>query len=549
MKIIRTFMLHALALCALLAPSLHAKKPRVVVVFVVDQYAYHYINKLRPHFKHGLQFLLDNGTVYHNAIHPHGHPATATGHAALSTGAFAKDHGITRNKWLDADGNTLFCDDDTSGNAHVFGAAQDKPGKSAHNLMVDTLSDQVVLASQPCAQNHAIAISLKSRAAINLAGKLGKAIWYDSNTGSFTSSKAYFKKLPHWVDTFNTKYLANYKHKKWTTLYPRASTAYCFYDMTNYAFAEMKGGLIDQAQEHAHTSSCDDHEYADIFVKTPHADMATFSLARGCVTEYVRKKNTDTLLLWVGLSALDYCGHAFGPDSLEVTDLIYRLDLNIKKFMNFVRKKTHNDNIVFALTADHGVEPISELMAQRGYPARRLRMDTMIKELNRSMREQFGIDKLIHDFKNPYLFLNHTEFDALSTDKQHEIETALKKELDDQPGIQRVWTYPELQAACFKKDQPEYWYQQQLYPGRSGHIIFQPEPFNVPTTYPSGTTHHTPYEPNTHVPIVLYQKNKIGKKQVNDTVWTLQFAPTIAHLMNIPRPSASTPELLPGVIN
>src|SRR5437667_251810 len=68
--------------------------PKLTIIIVIDQFAYDYFYKLSPYFKHGLKYLIENAVVYTNAYHPHGYPATAAGHAALNTGAYAKDHGF-----------------------------------------------------------------------------------------------------------------------------------------------------------------------------------------------------------------------------------------------------------------------------------------------------------------------------------------------------------------------------------------------------------------------------------------------------------------------
>src|SRR5258708_36943605 len=75
------------------------RPPRLAVVLVIDQFAYHYINKLYPQLKYGLRYLLDNGVVYTNAFMPHAQAGTATGHAGLNTGMCHKDHGFVPNAW------------------------------------------------------------------------------------------------------------------------------------------------------------------------------------------------------------------------------------------------------------------------------------------------------------------------------------------------------------------------------------------------------------------------------------------------------------------
>src|SRR4051812_41345635 len=206
-----------------------AQKPTLTVIFVIDQFAYHYIPKLSAHFKHGLKFLLDNGVNYHNAYFPHGKPATGTGHPGLSTGAYAKDHGMVANKWINTHTNQkIACDDDDSKDAAILAANNTTyaNGKSARNILVDGISDQFVLASRPGQPHYAVSLSLKSRAAIGTAGYLGKAYWFDSKTGLLTTSKAYDTVLPSWLEAFNTSLYIDTKAVDWQLKYAPDSPAY-----------------------------------------------------------------------------------------------------------------------------------------------------------------------------------------------------------------------------------------------------------------------------------------------------------------------------------
>ena len=115
--------------------------PHLTVIFVVDQFAHHYIDRLAPYMRGGIKHLLKNGVVYENAYYPHAMPATATGHAALNTGCFAKDHGIVSNKWFQ-NGKLIHCDGDSAKNAAVFDKYGNllEYGKSAKHLVVDEKS-------------------------------------------------------------------------------------------------------------------------------------------------------------------------------------------------------------------------------------------------------------------------------------------------------------------------------------------------------------------------------------------------------------------------
>ncbi len=154
--------------------------PKLTVIMVIDQFAYPLYAKTIPHLQYGLKTLLDKGIVYENTYLPHGMPATGTGHTGLNVGTYAKDHGIIANGWVTPSGERVACDDDTAEHAAVFAPnGLYDYGKSARNIMVNGISDQFMLASQPNNPRLAFGVSLKSRAAICTAGQLGKAIWFD----------------------------------------------------------------------------------------------------------------------------------------------------------------------------------------------------------------------------------------------------------------------------------------------------------------------------------------------------------------------------------
>ena len=160
----------------LLQCVLLAKTPQLTVVIVIDQFSAHYIPKLRPFLKGGIKMLDQEGVVYLNAFYDHSLPATGPGHTMLTTGTYGSVHGIVNNRWYDEKGHMVGCDDDTPERAAVFATkGLHKHGKSARNIMVDNLSDQLMMHSYPHARNTVWALSLKSRAAIPMAGRIRKS--------------------------------------------------------------------------------------------------------------------------------------------------------------------------------------------------------------------------------------------------------------------------------------------------------------------------------------------------------------------------------------
>ena len=150
-------------------------------------------------------------------------------------------------------------------------------------------------------------------------------------------------------------------------------------------------------------------------------------------------------------------------------------------------------------------------------------------------------------FKTPEFYFDQKKWATIKPTEQKEIILHLKKYLLKQPGILRVWSFNELQNAPFQPEQLGEFFKNQLYPGRSGQLIVQTQPYSFLTSYPHGTTHWTPYKYDTHIPLIVCQRGTTKQKVVSTRVWSLQVAPTIAHLLHIPAPSATTVSRLPGL--
>lgn len=417
-------------------PSIRTTQPILTVVIVVDQFAYHYLSKIKPYLRGGLKTMMDKGIVYQNAYFPHGSLATATGHAGLSTGTYARDHGFIANRWFNKDGTELKADDDDNPQSQVFLTDPTKfVGKSAHMLMTDTISDQFVL-SAPKQLRPCYSISLKSRAAVATAGKLGLPIWFEQDEARFTSSKAYFPALPSWIDDFNKK--TQYQLSKplfWQSVYPPDSVAYQMVLPDSYQFVEKDVPRINQPiiaklkQEGKRFHA----GLVDAFVTTPAANALLFDLALKCIDHEAPAENKQ-MLLWLCLSSLDKIGHFLGPDSFEIIDMLYHFDHQLNIFLKKIEKKFGQDKVLFAITADHGATPIPELMQKKGYPAKRIYSKNITQDLNKLLEKNYGLKQFIIGYHHPYFYFDQKQDQLLSPEKRCALEEDLKQYLQKQPG-------------------------------------------------------------------------------------------------------------------
>jgi predicted AlkP superfamily pyrophosphatase or phosphodiesterase len=525
--------------------------PKLSIVIVVDQFAHHYINKLYPHLKHGLKYLLDNGVVFTNAHTPH--PNTGPSHATFNTGTYANDHGYVSNGWTDKYGKKVACDDDESPDTFVFDPTTHNTtydfGKSSHYLMVDGLSDQCVMQSQPERAFNSISISGKSRSAIATASKLGKAIWFDSRSGLFTSSKAYFHELPTWLKSFNDAHNNRLLETiTWSRMYPRSPSAYNFFNIDNYEYSRNKETMLDRFLPVPDTTNTKNQFH--FFERTPQANKLILDLAQKCITVHTNRKTKDRLLLWVCLSPLDKVVHQYGPNSTEAIDMIYHLDKQLQKFIRFTLRAIGKHQVVFSLTADHGIMPIPEILHNDGLSiATKINQYDFIKELNENLKNTYNVDGLIDNYKGQELVFNKKALQQLTEEEQNAMMQDAKQAALDNPHMKHAWTLDELMNKTTHPNTLEHNIKSQLYKGRSGEIVLQPQPYTLVSHWQYGTSHKSPYDYDTHVPLILFHPGKFERKYVRERVTTLQLANTLAELLNIPKPSASTAEILPNLFD
>src|SRR5882757_1496934 len=141
--------------------SAYNARPKLIVVIVIDQFRADYLERYRDQFGDGgFRLFLDRGAYFTDCNYAY--TRTAPGHATLFTGTYSSGHGIVANEWWDVQKKkrvTSAQDDDTK----LVGVTSSGPGASPHNLLADTLGDEMKLATG--GKSRVFALSLKDRGA------------------------------------------------------------------------------------------------------------------------------------------------------------------------------------------------------------------------------------------------------------------------------------------------------------------------------------------------------------------------------------------------
>src|SRR5947207_2245582 len=194
--------------------SAYNGRPKLVVIITIDQFRGDYLERYRDQFGDaGFRLFLDHGAYFSDCNYNYANTRTAPGHSTLFTGAYSNGHGIAANEWWDPKKKKMVTsveDDDTK----FVGLPDAKAGASPHNLMADTLGDELKLATQGKAR--VFGVSLKDRGAVIPAGFAGDAAyWIDAKSGVWVTSTYYRHDLPRWVQDFNSSRPAKYWDREW----------------------------------------------------------------------------------------------------------------------------------------------------------------------------------------------------------------------------------------------------------------------------------------------------------------------------------------------
>jgi hypothetical protein len=198
------------------------RTPKLVVLLMVDQFRADYVDRFQSQWSQGLKRLMTDGAWFRQASYPYANTVTCAGHASVSTGSVPATHGLILNSWWDrASGTAVTCTADSSVTNLGYGNPV-KGGDSLASLRTSTLADE--LRAQLTPASHAIAFSLKARAAAPLAGHRPDAVaWFDDG-GTWTTSTAFTPVLVPQVRDFIADHPVQHDFGKRWELYRRMPT-------------------------------------------------------------------------------------------------------------------------------------------------------------------------------------------------------------------------------------------------------------------------------------------------------------------------------------
>jgi len=513
-------------------------RPKLVVLIVVDQFRHDYVPRFRAHFdKGGFNLLLQRGASFTGARYQHGVTFTCSGHAVVLTGSYADVNGIVANSWYDgAAGREMYCAADSA--VKLIGVAGE--GRSPRNLIGSTVGDELTVATG--GRSRIITVAGKDRSAIMLGGHLADAAYWTKDT-LFVSSTYYMKELPAWVRRFNASAaVSSYAGKPWNRVLP--ATAYAAAGPDDVPGEEEVAGM-GPTFPHSIPNPASNERFITALEFSPFHNEIIAEFAMRAVTEERLGVDAAPDLLAIGLSAIDRVGHAYGPNSHEVMDIVVRTDRLLERLFSFLAKQVGLENIVIALTADHGVAPLPEVVRglNPGAPAGRVDPGIIVSAVKAALDARFGATGSpgwIAYHSAPMLYLNVRALQARGISVE-EAERVAKAAVEGIPAVRQALTATELrqQRNQSVRSAPAL----SFYPARSGNIYYELQPYYLLGEEQTGADHGSPWAYDAHVPLLWF--GAAIKPGVHHGAASIaDIAPTLSVLLGIMEPAGSRGRVL-----
>ncbi len=483
--------------------ALGASRPKLIVVIVVDQMRADYVDKFRGQWTGGLKRLVEEGAWFRTAAYPYASTETCVGHSTISTGAFPMNHGMVGNSWWDRDAQKMVtCTGDPNVTNTAYAGDTTKGGDSAWRMLLPSFAEELKFQSPE--GTRVVTFSLKARAAITLAGhKADAATWFDTSTGAFVTSTPYAT-MPFIEQYVKQHPVAADYGKTWSLSLPKSRYWYAE-KAVGAATVGGWGASFPFVLRGKEGSGVPEGSFYEQWTTSPFADTYLTKLAEAAVESMgLGKAATDYLA--ISYSSTDYVGHAFGPRSWEIQDMLVRLDKDLAELFTHLDQKVGRGNYVVVLTADHGVAPIPADIEQTGVDAGVVSLPDLAVRLEKALQPFTLAKQPIAKIAGNEIYFAPGLYGQLRHDP-----AAMKALLDaalSTPGVAEVIQAGELGGGFQTVSQTRTAAELSYFAARSGDMYILQQPYWLTDGSPvgtkqTGTSHGSPYYYDQRVPLLL----------------------------------------------
>lgn len=539
LQTVTTFLFFAIASFQSLAQTTPPDKPKLVVLVIVEQMRYEYLERFSSHFSSGgFRKLTSSGVNCIDAKVNFSYGQSASGYATIATGTTPANHGIIGNSWYtrkkQARISSVFDDDFPS----IGTDAHDEYQVSANNLIATTFGDELI--TQNFGRCRSYTISLDQQAAVLCSGhKSNGTFWLDEYTGNWMSGTYYNRVLPSWLHSFNDKGLANiYANRTWNTFLPIEK-----YKESTRDDAKYEIGIKNQNTfPYSLPRLKDSYKPYKILKQTPYGNTYTKDLAIELIEKEKLGQGFGTDFLTIAYTATEEIGNRFGCLSKEIEDTYIRLDFELMFFLNYLETHIGKDNFILILTSNHGMSISPKCDSQKSMKLGTFKPVETMYLLDKHLDVTFGEDDWIEHYQDLQIYLNYKAL------KNHNVTLAeVEDDCSDfmiqltgiQSAIGSVW----LSNHNFCSNETYRMVDNNYNHERSGNIFLTLKPGWGEQTVSSVGSHLSPYNYDTHVPLIWYGW-KMEPKMLKQPIEITDIIVSLCDITKTAKPSMATGKVI-----
>ncbi len=518
-----------------------AQQPRLVVNFIISSLRSGDIEKYSDNSEQSaFKIATEQGLYYKHAEYNFARSTPPSTLATLSSGADPSMHGVVGTTWFDYSSNEQesLIEDAAYRNLPI---TQESSSYSARNLIAQSISE-ALLEQSP--KSKSATIALTPLEAIVTAGKSENIFWINPSSSLWSTSTAFTKELPEWVESFNSKSQPIFTRafSSWQILNPNR-------EYLNKRYSDID---ISKYKEKKSLHKDNDRALIDLIdsynriIYTPLGNTLTLEFAKATMANLDMGRDDSVDILNIHLTASGAITQLYGRESVEVEDMLYHLDEKLLDFINFTKAQIKGGEVIFTLTSDSGGSPSYDIDGNNTSSHKRFNRAQAEVILNGFLAARHGEGNWILGIYNSSIYLNHNTIYQMGlsvADIQNEIATFMMH-FD---GVAYALTATVLQSSAMGYGYAEL-IQRSFFARRSGDVILALLPGWIELDGNIRSKSGSIYRYDRDVPLIFYGYG-IPAKEVNKRVDMTSFAPTLSTIMGIEAPISNQGEQLEDIQN
>lgn len=508
-----------------LVSTLHAQpssveRPRLVVGIMIDGLQQKHLDILWNYFDpNGFKKILNQGAVCRNVAFNIVSAGNASDIANIMTGTTPYYNGVVGDHYFsraDDEVTSILQDDNQVG----IGTRQTL---SAHHLLASTITDEISMAHPGKSKVYAVAMGPEE--AIMLGGHTARSVaWMDDVNYKWITTGYYTDGLSQWADQMNANgTFQNYSNRNWGPLY----------NISTYLNKPLKedkkwGFYYDPTSKNGKNS---------IFKLTPPANGLVTELALKILEK--EQLGTD---IYPDALMLQYSVRIPGEktqamQSAEKEDIYLRLDKEIQNLLQRIDVTVGLDRTLIVVFGNQSQIHSPAELGKNKIPAGYFNADRSLALLSTYLMAIYGQEKWITGYYGKNIFLNKEKISQKKINYA-EFQKSVADFMLEFEGIQAAYPTSQLINLAGNNDPEISRLRNSTHKNCMGDVVIS----LLPGWMEVDKNNHPIGESNSIVPYtpVYLMGWKIKPQIVYGTYSTIDIAPTIARLMDIPVPNACT---------